>query len=564
MADPRYTKGQKFGPYKIDSLLGSGSFAEVWSAWRTGLGGWHAVKILHGNITKRITITRFRTEARAMYELSNAKDSRAELIVRVTDMSDEASETHWMAMERLVGMDLERFCYAHVISLHEALRIARDVALALQFAHQRTISGTLSPIYHRDLKPGNVFRTEAGVVKVGDWGLAHVAHLENEEGGGSVIDHGTVEGLKMGTPGFTAPEQWKDVTNISGSADVYSLGVILAVLVADFYPGPKGELELYNPEVQSEFLAEVPTDLRDIIVAACNVFPKQRPSVDEMVRLLTQAMELHPAETPAFMLRPGFEEPAKVQTPAAPPKTPAASPTLTPAPVPSKAQSVAPVDYGTRLEDPPSYGKWIIGGAVGAVALIVATIMFWPTGQPETPATDPAPIETVAKTETPIVPPTPIPTPPSVEVQPKADPKPETPAVPIPKIEPVPVPKVEAKPKAEPKPVATAPTAKTVVTEPSVSILHAATTVKAGGTVSVEAKVLVPEGVTVQSVKLYWKGSDGGAWQNKAATLSGTLATATIVANTMLGTSVSYYVDVRLEGESKAHKSAVTITTIEP
>ena len=558
MATPRYTKGQMFGPYKIDEILGAGSFAEVWSAWRTGLGGWHALKILHGNITKAVTVKRFRTEARAMYELSNAKDPRAELIVRVTDMSDEASSNHWMAMERLRGMDLEKFCGAHSVSLHESLRMARDVALALQFAHQRTIAETLSPIYHRDLKPGNVFRTESGAIKVGDWGLAHVAHLENEEGGGSVIDHGTVAGMQAGTPGFTAPEQWEDITSVTGSADVYSLGVILAVLVAEFYPGERGKYKLHDPEVQNEFLVDVPTDLRSIIVSACNVHPKQRPSVDELVRLLTKAMEMHPAETPTFILRPGFKEPAKVQTPATPPKTPAASPTLTPAP--SKAQPTSEVNYGTRLDDPPSFGKWIIGGAIGVAALLIGAIGFWQTGQPNKPAADLAPAEVVVEAvPDPAVVPVEVP----VEVKPKEEPKPEASAVPIMKIEPVPVKKVEAKPKVDPKPVETVPIVKTVVTEVSVSILHTESSVKAGEAVNIKAKVLLPEGATVKSAKLYWKGDAlGAAYQNKPVTITGGLIETSIVANPTLGGNVSFYIDTRIEGDNKAHKSAVATTAI--
>lgn len=557
MADIRYKKGQMFGPYKIDEILGAGSFAEVWSAWRTGLGGWHAVKVLHRNITKAATIKRFRTEARAMYELSNAKDPRSEHVVRVTDMSDEASEVHWMAMERLRGMDLERFCSLHTVSLHESLRIARDIALALQFAHQRTIAGTPSPIYHRDLKPGNVFRTESGAVKVGDWGLAHVAHLENEEGVGSVIDHGTVEGLKMGTPGFTAPEQWKDITNISGSADVYGLGVILAVLVADFYPGPKGELELCDPEVQETSLEGVPESIRSIIVTACNVFPKQRPSVDEMIRLLEAALNEFPAESPSFVLRLGAQAPATAPTPS-PPRSPAASPTLTPAP--SKAQPVSEVNYGTRLEEPPSFGKWIIGSAIGVAALILGAVVFWPTGQPNEPAADPIPSEEVVEAvPDPVVVPISVPN----EAKPKEEPKPVAPAVPIVKIEPVPVKKAEMKPKEEPKPVEAAPIVKAVITEVSVSILQAESTVKAGETVSIKAKVLLPEGATAKSTKLYWKGdAPGAAYQNKPVTITGGLIETSIVANPTLGGNVSYYVDIRVEGDSRAHKSAPATTAI--
>ena len=557
MAVPSYTQGQKFGQYELTRFIDAGSFAEVWQAWHKGLKAHAALKILHPTITNKTTIKRFRTEAQAMYSLSETDDARARLIVKVRNVSADNEATHWMAMELLHGMNLERFCYAHAVSLHESLRISHCIALALQFAHQRTIAGAPSPIYHRDLKPGNVFYTNKGDIKVGDWGLAHVAHLENEEGGGSVIDHGTLAGMQAGTPGFTAPEQWEDITSVTGSADVYSLGVIMAVLVAEFHPGERGKLKLHDPEVQDEFLLDVPPNVRSIIVSACNVHPKKRPSVDDMVNLLADAMKEGKEETPVFLLRPGFSPPLTASTPN-PPKTPAASPTLTPAP--SKGLPVSEVNYGTRLDDPPSPMKWIGGGAIGVVILLIGAIVFWPTGGASTPATDPAAAkEVVEAVPNPVVVPVTIP----AEVRPREEPKPETPAVPIAKIESVPVKMVETKPKADPKPVQSVPIAKAVVTEVSVTILQTQSSVKAGETVNIKAKVLLPEGAKVKSSKLFWKSdAPGAAYQNKIVTITGGFIETSTVANATLGANMSYYIDIRIEGDSKAHKSAVATTAI--
>lgn len=570
MAVTTLSKGQVIGPYKLDKELGAGSFADVWRAWHMRLRCWRAVKILRWNITKKETRERFFTEGAVAHELCESKDPRAKYVIRVYEMSDEGADVQWIAMELVTGGDLQGFCSTNIISIHESLRIARDIALALQLAHTRTIAGVLSPVFHRDLKPANVLLTEAREVRVSDWGLARVTHLGSEDGGGSMVG-GTVEGTGMGTPGISAPEQLGGDLESGEAADVFPLGVLMAIIIAEFSPGEKGEHKLHFEAVQQEALADVPQTIRELIEAMVRVNPAERPTVSQVVARLEAAMIQFPEEDPPFRPRLGIAPPPPEPAPS-PPKTP--TPDVHPIPGPTAApQSVVMLPErepfpGTTLGDPPRFGRWI-AGAVVLAAIVIAVVMFWPKGQPDAPE----PVKEVAAAEAPIVDP-PKPEPPVV-VTPKEEPKPDPPIVtPTPKVEVAPVAKVEAKPKVEPKPVAK-PIAKPAatpkpeepkpetakVTTASATITTHPATAKVGDTVKVEAKIAIPDGAVVKSVKLYYKG-DVGANQNVTATVDGNIATATFKVSAVLGATVTYKVDVRLEGDTSPHWSAAATTTI--
>src|SRR5262249_56400123 len=118
----------------------------------------------------------------------------------------------------LEGTDLSRLrAERGPLPVADACELVRQAALGLQCAHEH---GTV----HRDVKPGNLILTSAGVVKVIDLGLARV-----REGlpGGSKISTGR---YVMGTPEYLAPEQW-DRTAVDHRADLYALGCVLYELL---------------------------------------------------------------------------------------------------------------------------------------------------------------------------------------------------------------------------------------------------------------------------------------------------------------------------------------------
>jgi eukaryotic-like serine/threonine-protein kinase len=115
------------------------------------------------------------------------------------------------------------------LSARQALTIAIPIANALEAAHQ-------ARIVHRDIKPGNIFLTSQGIVKVMDFGLAKVHRpVVPEAGGATVITFVTSPGTMLGTMAYMPPEQIRGET-IVGRADIYSLGVMIHELCTGTLP----------------------------------------------------------------------------------------------------------------------------------------------------------------------------------------------------------------------------------------------------------------------------------------------------------------------------------------
>jgi serine/threonine-protein kinase len=121
-------------------------------------------------------------------------------------------------MEYLDGCDLSKHCEKEkLLPYPEVARISREVALALDYAHERGV-------IHRDIKPANIRLSSGGAVKVTDFGIAKVVDL-------SVTQVGTI----LGTPNYMSPEQIKGEA-VDGRADLFSLGVVLYELLTGDKP----------------------------------------------------------------------------------------------------------------------------------------------------------------------------------------------------------------------------------------------------------------------------------------------------------------------------------------
>jgi serine/threonine protein kinase len=152
------------GRYRMEALLATGGMGEVWAARDLLLDRPVAVKVLGGALAgDGRAAERLRREARAAGRLEHPN------IARMLDLGEQDGRPY-LVMELLKGESLAaRIDRAGPLAPAEAARIVGAVADALETAHQ-------AGIVHRDVKPGNVFLTSDGEVKVLDFGIAWCAH----------------------------------------------------------------------------------------------------------------------------------------------------------------------------------------------------------------------------------------------------------------------------------------------------------------------------------------------------------------------------------------------------
>ncbi len=234
--------GDTVGPYRLERLLGAGSFAEVWLATHQMLGIPRALKrlrieelLLHW--TPKVLEDfkkRFVREAQIQAKLLH------ENIVHVLELSEWAGEI-WMIMEYCEGGTLQEYLRSRKIPLSESLQIVKQMLAGLDFAHRHGV-------VHRDIKPSNILKTQR-VWKIADFGIAKAMDSL----------HLTQTGSRMGTPYYMAPEQWKDPSRVGPASDIYSVGCILYELVAGHVPFGGNTL----PEVMQGHLQKPPPEIPD-------------------------------------------------------------------------------------------------------------------------------------------------------------------------------------------------------------------------------------------------------------------------------------------------------------
>ena len=188
--------GTKLGPYEVMAPLGAGGMGEVYRALDTRLSREVAVKVLPAELaTEASRLKRFEAEARSASALNHPN------IVTIYDIGS-ADGTPWIAMEKVEGQTLRRLLLNGAIPARRLLPIATQIAEGLAKAHE-------AGIVHRDLKPENVMITKDGVVKILDFGLAKLTHIEVEGDANSrvVTETRTSPGTLLGTAGYMSPEQ---------------------------------------------------------------------------------------------------------------------------------------------------------------------------------------------------------------------------------------------------------------------------------------------------------------------------------------------------------------------
>ena len=210
--------GTRLATYEILSLLGSGGMGEVYRAKDTKLGRHVALKILPVTFTNDPDrLARFRREAQVLASLNHPH------IAQIYGL-DEANGTQFLVLELVDGESLDKRIARGKIPVEEALAIARQIAEALEAAHEKGI-------IHRDLKPANVALTIDGNVKVLDFGLAKAVETM---GSSDAMNSPTITtparmtgvGMILGTAAYMSPEQAKGKPADKRS-DVWAFGCVL-------------------------------------------------------------------------------------------------------------------------------------------------------------------------------------------------------------------------------------------------------------------------------------------------------------------------------------------------
>ncbi len=191
--------------YQILSLIGKGGMGEVYLAKHPTLNKKIVLKKL--KTRNREDIKRFLQEAKVMLEF------RHENIVQVFDHFEEKSQAY-IAMEYIQGKSLSDIIKEREkIPVEIALYIIYQTALGLYHAHSKKV-------IHRDIKPHNIMISVNGDVKITDFGIARKQSESNDD---AITSTDTI----IGTPAYMPPEQFSKSKDITHSADIYSLGVVL-------------------------------------------------------------------------------------------------------------------------------------------------------------------------------------------------------------------------------------------------------------------------------------------------------------------------------------------------
>ena len=260
--------------------------AEVWEGHDVVLDRPVAVKLLHAHLASDDTfLERFRREAVAAAGLAHRN------VISTFDTGNDQGHA-FIVMELVVGQTLAAALTAGPLPPALAIRIAAEVADALEYAHR-------AGMVHRDVKPANILLFDDGRVKVSDFGIAKAM------AGGDLTQTGTM----LGTTKYVSPEQVEGKV-LDGRADVYSLGVVLYEMLCG-EPPFKAETDmataLMHVRAEPQPLGEVcdiPAPLDNLVRTAMAKSPAQRfPSAAAMRDAL---LKIDPSDTDAtaFIPRP--------------------------------------------------------------------------------------------------------------------------------------------------------------------------------------------------------------------------------------------------------------------
>src|SRR6202166_3756843 len=213
--------GTKLGSYEVLSQIGAGGMGEVYQAHDTKLGRDVAIKVLPEAFAHDAErLSRFQREAKMLASLNHPN-------IATIHGLEQSGDTSYLVMELVSGETLAERVKAGPLGIEEALKIAIQIAEALEAAHEKSI-------IHRDLKPANVKVTPEGKVKVLDFGLAKAfeGDATSEDIGNSptLSRAATMQGVILGTAAYMSPEQARGKA-VDKRTDIWAFGCVLYELL---------------------------------------------------------------------------------------------------------------------------------------------------------------------------------------------------------------------------------------------------------------------------------------------------------------------------------------------
>ena len=261
--------GQIISHYKITGQLGRGGMGVVYRAEDTRLGREVALKFIPEEFAENDqALERFRREARAAAALNHPH------ICTVYDVGEWEGRPY-LALELLDGSPLNDVIATGSIDFDRFVEMGLQIADALDAAHK-------AGIIHRDVKPGNIFVTSSGAVKVLDFGLAKLAPRHGADTATTVNDHLTNPGSTVGTVAYMSPEQARG-KEVDRRTDLFSTGVVLYEMATgqQAFPGETSAVVFEGiltkePEAPTHLKSGLPADLDRVIAKALEKDPELR------------------------------------------------------------------------------------------------------------------------------------------------------------------------------------------------------------------------------------------------------------------------------------------------
>jgi serine/threonine protein kinase/Flp pilus assembly protein TadD len=366
--------GRRLGKYEVRERLGRGGMADVYKAYQPGMNRFVAIKVMHGHLSESPDfIERFKREAQSVGQLRHPH------ILNVIDF-DAEDDLYYMVMEFIKGDTLKSYMAEEgMLPPYEAIRIAAQIADALDYAHQ-------NGMIHRDIKPANIMFTQPDrrQAVLTDFGIARLMDASGL----------TMSGAAVGTPAYMSPESGKG-ERVDERSDIYSMGVVIYEMLTGTIPfsadTPYAVILKHIQEPLPDprhYQASLSDPLEALIFKALAKLPAERyQTAGELRQALLEAQtETATNITPAPRPTKVFEEngPTLLVDSATPARVTATKPTK------PRAKESLPTIPATPSAQMPRQRRWLwVMAALVGLILVVGVGILWDESQADEEATTP-------------------------------------------------------------------------------------------------------------------------------------------------------------------------------